>query len=56
MNKRIITAIAVFMVVCMMFTACTKEEPVHNHTFDSTKWVSDATMHWHAATCEHSSE
>ena len=37
MNKKLITAIAVVMAVCMMFAACTKEEPVHNHTFDNSQ-------------------
>ena len=26
--------------------------PVHTHTY-STNWTSDATSHWHAATCGH---
>ena len=25
----------------------------HVHTFDTSKWVSDASYHWHAATCGH---
>ena len=28
----------------------------HEHTFDTTKWESDATNHWHPATCEHTSQ
>ena len=59
MNKKIITLVAVIMAVCMMFAACAQEQapaPEHNHTFDSTKWASDATMHWHAANCEHTTE
>ena len=43
----------------MMFAACGQDPapaPEHNHTFDSTKWASDATMHWHAANCEHTTE
>lgn len=28
----------------------------HTHTFDLSTWISDADFHWHAATCEHSSE
>lgn len=27
-------------------------EPEHTHTY-SSEWSSDATQHWHAATCEH---
>ncbi len=25
----------------------------HFHTFDESEWISDATGHWYAATCEH---
>ena len=28
---------------------------IHDHTF-ATEWTSDATHHWHAATCEHTTE
>ena len=28
----------------------------HVHTFDTTKWESDATYHWHPATCEHTTQ
>ena len=28
----------------------------HTHTFNTSKWVYDDDFHWHAATCEHSSE
>ena len=28
----------------------------HVHTFDTTKWESNATEHWHPATCEHTKE
>jgi len=28
----------------------------HVHTFDTTKWESDDTAHWHPATCEHTSQ
>ena len=34
-------------------TVCDKEKPAeHTHTYASA-WSSDAAMHWHAATCEH---
>ena len=32
-----------------------QEEPEHEHTF-SDEWSSDETYHWHAATCEHTTE
>ncbi len=38
------------------FVACGETETPHEHTYDTTKWESDATKHWHAATCEHSTE
>ena len=28
----------------------------HVHTFDESKWESDATYHWHPATCEHTTQ
>ena len=28
----------------------------HVHTFDTTKWESDDTAHWHPATCEHTTQ
>lgn len=28
----------------------------HTHTFDESKWVRDETAHWHAASCEHTTE
>ena len=28
---------------------------IHDHTF-ATEWTSDATHHWHASTCEHTTE
>ena len=30
--------------------------PAHVHTFDTSKWESDATQHWHPATCEHTAQ
>ena len=31
-------------------------EGEHVHTFDTSKWESNATEHWHPATCEHTKE
>ncbi len=28
-------------------------QPEHFHEYDKTQWISDATGHWHAATCGH---
>ncbi len=49
--KMLLTMLAA--VLCIGFAvAC--DEP-HEHTFAET-WSSDATHHWHAATCEHTEE
>ena len=42
------------MAVLVSLASCTQETP-HEHTF-SAEWTSDATYHWHAATCEHTDE
>ena len=34
----------------------TTEKSSHAHTFDETKWESNATQHWHPATCEHTTQ
>lgn len=34
----------------------TSAAPAHVHTFDETKWESDANYHWHPATCEHTAQ
>lgn len=36
-------------------TGCLVRVEEHEHTF-ATPWISDATHHWHAATCEHKDE
>jgi len=53
----------IMLLLCLSLTsaglglvACGEEEQSHTHTFDTTTWSSDATKHWHAATCEHSTE
>lgn len=28
----------------------------HTHTYDETRWGSNATQHWHPATCEHTNQ
>lgn len=32
---------------------CEYADPNHTHTYDETKWETDAAQHWYAATCEH---
>ena len=51
-NLKLLNALCV--VIFMLF-GCTQPEPPHVHTF-SNDWTTDATSHWHAATCEHTTE
>ena len=37
------------------FVGCKDPEPAHEHEF-SDSWSKDGTYHWHAATCEHTTE
>ena len=51
--------IVLFLLLALVLglSAC-KEQPTeqeHVHTF-STEWTTNNTYHWHAATCEHTSE
>ncbi len=50
-------AVASFAVSCKNEPSTPPQPPVeeHTHTFEET-WTSDATYHWHAATCEHKDE
>lgn len=65
-NKRLLRTIAALTlsaaaaVGCFSMTACKSscsggQEPEHVHTF-ATEWESNATEHWHKATCEHTDE
>lgn len=51
--KKIVRIITLVIATVAMFTlaACN-----HTHTYDTTTWTYDATMHWHAATCKHTDE
>ena len=51
-NLKLLNALCV--VIFMLF-GCTQPESPHVHTF-SEAWTTDATSHWHAATCEHTTE
>lgn len=54
MNKttRLLT---ILLLVVALLTSVLVACDTHEHTFDET-WSSDATHHWHAATCEHTDE
>ena len=55
----IIFALFAAMILCFVAAACGKTDdekpPVHEHTY-ATEWSKNETEHWHAATCEHTSE
>lgn len=51
-NLKLLNALCV--AIFMLF-GCAQPEPPHVHTF-SEAWTTDATSHWHAATCEHTTE
>lgn len=56
MKKTLQTIAVIFAAVMMInFGACKQNSDSHEHTF-STEWTKDSTHHWHAATCEHTSE
>ena len=51
-NLKLLNALCV--VIFMLF-GCAQPEPPHVHTFCEA-WTTDATSHWHTATCEHTTE
>ena len=53
MKKQISLFTAILFAVSTLMMACKAE--VHTHTF-AEEWSSDKTNHWHAATCEHTTE
>ena len=50
-----IWALAVSVIVVTSLMACKTTIEQHEHTF-SEEWSTDTTIHWHAATCEHTTE
>ncbi len=61
MNKKLLSIIALILVLCFAFVSCGEPDvpPVtdpcaNGHTFESgNAWKFDDTMHWHEATCDH---
>lgn len=47
-----VLAMCVFVPAMFVLTACGQ----HTHTYNTEVWKSDATSHWHEATCEHTNE
>lgn len=65
MKKSFLILLCVLLAMSLMFVACKKDKgednteadtTQHTHTYDDSAWSSDQTNHWHAATCEHTSE
>lgn len=42
-------------ILALAMIGCQTDTDTHEHTY-STDWTSDATSHWHAATCGHTTE
>ncbi len=64
MRKKLLTCLMVLVLALSSFAviACDDKKepskpntPAHTHTY-SDEWSNDETHHWHAATCEHTSE
>lgn len=54
-NKKIYILLGSLIAAILIGCAQPESEPPHVHTF-SEAWTTDATSHWHAATCEHTTE
>ena len=52
-NKKIYILLG--SLIAAILIGCAQPEPPHVHTF-SEAWTTDVTSHWHAATCEHTTE
>lgn len=55
LQKFNLSGIVIVSLILMAMFGCSQPEPPHVHTF-SEAWTTDATSHWHAATCEHTTE
>ena len=56
MKKLNLSLLILLLSISMIgFTGCKDPEPPHEHEF-SDSWSKDGTYHWHAATCEHTTE
>ncbi len=50
-----LAGLAVAAVLALGMSGCSSDSDSHEHTF-ATSYTSDATHHWHAATCEHTDQ
>jgi len=58
-KKFVLAALALLAIIGLLALTSCKNDSVseaHIHTFDETKWKSDATGHWRPATCGHTEE
>ncbi len=58
MKKKLLTTMLALVMSASVTTAmvgCDNGDDGHTHTFAS-EWTADDTYHWHAATCEHTTE
>ena len=53
LNLSLLILLVLFSIIG--FTGCKDPEPAHSHEF-SDSWSKDGTYHWHASTCEHTTE
>ena len=57
MKKRnLLLLVCIILAAALTLVSCGNrgnDEPPHEHTYDTTKYVSDATGHWYGASCEH---
>ena len=54
-SLKLIVSILFKVSIIFIIVSCKDPVPPHEHSF-STEWSKDETHHWHAATCEHTSE
>ena len=58
-TKRWLAVLALALTVCLLLAGCNEPTPTpdeHTHSYDTSKWMTDDTNHWHAASCEHTNE
>ena len=58
-KKFVLAGLALLAITGLLALTSCKNDSVseaHNHTFDEDGWESDATGHWHPATCGHTGE
>lgn len=53
--KKLVTLLTLAVIAGAAASLAACETANHTHTY-SDEWTSDATQHWHAATCEHTDE